>query len=245
VTSVRTPGVLCFMNNSDKIWRICLGLALILGAIGLYIVFAMSPDDHQQGSLVKIMYIHVPISWLSVMIWVVMSIASLISLVWRSQLADITAKAAAPLGASFTFLSIATGSIWGRPVWGTWWQWDARLTSVLILFIMYLGVMSLWNRIEDHTKAGRVIAIFTLVGALNIPIIKFSVYWWNTLHQPPSVLRVGGPTMDSSMLQPLLIMALSFTCLFLCLHVATMRNEILKRDLLALTAARDTRVDEA
>src|SRR5499426_2501010 len=203
-------------------------LTAILLAIGLY-QSASAPDDYQQGATVKIMFIHVPNAWLAMFVWAVMSAAALGTLVWRHPLADVAAKAAAPLGAAFTFLALVTGSLWGRPMWGTYWVWDARLTSVLVLFIMYLGVIALWRTIEDPTRAARAAAILTLVGAINLPIIKFSVDWWNTLHQPASVMRLGPPTIHSSILAPLLIMALAFTFLFVTLHLAVMRNEILRR----------------
>src|SRR5437868_9648127 len=200
----------------------------ILLTIGLY-QSALAPDDYQQGATVKIMFIHVPNAWLSMFVWGVMSIASLGTLVWRHPLADVAAKAAAPIGASFTFLALLTGSLWGRPMWGTYWEWDARLTSVLILFLMYLGLMALWRAVEDPSRAARAAAILTLVGAINIPIIKFSVDWWNTLHQGASVIRAGGPSMDRVFLVPLLVMAIAFAFLFVALHLAAMRNEILRR----------------
>jgi heme exporter protein C len=197
--------------------------------VGLTQALFLAPDDYQQGATVKIMFIHVPFAWLSMMCWGLMSVAALGTLVWRHPLADVAAKAAAPIGAAFTFLCLLTGSLWGRPMWGTYWVWDARLTSVLILFIMYLGVMALWRTVEDPGIAGRAGAILTLVGALNLPIIKFSVDWWNTLHQPASVFRLGGPTIHPAILLPLLAMAIAFTLLFFTLHVAAMRNEILRR----------------
>jgi heme exporter protein C len=158
-----------------------------------------------------------------------MSVSALGTLVWKHPLADVAAKAAAPIGASFTFLALATGSLWGRPMWGTYWQWDARLTSVLILFLMYLSLIALWRAVEDPTRAARAAAVLTLVGAINIPIIKFSVEWWNTLHQGESVFRMGGPTLDRAFLVPLFTMAIAFTLLFVTLHLAAMRNEILRR----------------
>jgi len=200
---------------------------------GLYLA-AVAPDDYQQGATVKIMFIHVPNAWLSMAVWGVMSIASIGTLVWRHPLADVAAKAAAPLGAAFTFLALVTGSLWGRPMWGTYWVWDARLTSVLVLFLMYLGVIALWRTVEDPARAGRAAAVLTLVGAINLPIIKFSVDWWNTLHQPASVVRIGGPTIASSILTPLLVMALAFLLLFVTLHLAAMRNEILRRRVRAM-----------
>jgi heme exporter protein C len=161
--------------------------------------------------------------------WGVMSVAALGTLVWRHPLADVAAKAAAPIGAAFTLMCLVTGSLWGRPMWGTYWVWDARLTSVLVLFLMYLGVIALWRTVDDPARAARVAAVLTLVGAINIPIIKFSVEWWNTLHQPASVLRLGGSTIHPTILVPLIVMVVAFTLLFLTLHLAAMRNEILRR----------------
>ena len=198
---------------------------VILLGIGLY-QSLLAPDDYQQGATVKIMFIHVPNAWLSMFVWGVMSMASLGTLVWRHPLADVAAKAAAPIGAAFTFLALLTGSLWGRPMWGTYWEWDARLTSVLILFLMYLGLMALWRAVEDPSRAARAAAVLTLVGAINLPIIKFSVEWWNTLHQGSSVSKGA---LDSSFLVPLLVMAVAFTFLFFTLHLAAMRNEILRR----------------
>ncbi len=208
------------------------GTTIVL-TVALYLS-ATAPDDYQQGATVKIMFIHVPNAWLSMFVWAVMSASALGTLVWRHPLADVAAKAAAPIGASFTFLALVTGSLWGRPMWGTYWEWDARLTSVLILFMMYLGLIALWRAVEDPSRAARAAAVLTLVGALNLPIIKFSVDWWNTLHQPASVFRMGGSTLDRAFLIPLLVMAVSFTLLFATLHVAAMRNEILRRRVRAL-----------
>jgi heme exporter protein C len=198
-------------------------------AFGLNQALFVAPDDYQQGATVKIMFIHVPSAWLGMFIWGVMSVAALGTLVWRHPLADVAGKSAAPIGAMFTFLCLITGSLWGRPMWGTYWVWDARLTSVLVLFLMYLGVIALWRTVEDPARAGRAAAILTLVGAVNLPIIKFSVDWWNTLHQPASVVRLGGPKIHPAILTPLLIMAIAFTLLFITLHLAAMRNEILRR----------------
>jgi heme exporter protein C len=214
---------------------------VILLAIGLY-QSACAPDDYQQGATVKIMFIHVPNAWLSMFVWGVMSIASLGTLVWRHPLADVAAKAAAPIGAAFTFLALLTGSLWGRPMWGTYWEWDARLTSVLILFLMYLGLMALWRAVDDPSRAARAAAVLTLVGAINLPIIKFSVDWWNTLHQPASVMRMGGSSLDRSFLIPLLVMAIAFTLLFVTLHIAAMRNEILRRRVRSLQMMQASRV---
>ena len=205
------------------------GITVILFAVGLWLVFGVAPADYQQGETVKIMYIHVPFAWLSMFCYMTMAGSAFGTLVWRHPLADVSAKCAAPIGAVFTFLALATGSLWGKPMWGTWWVWDARLTSVLVLFIMYLGLIALTETIEDPARAAKSAAILTLVGVVNIPIIKFSVDWWNTLHQPSSVLRMGGSTIDASMLVPLLVMAFAFTFLFTWLHLMSMRNEILRR----------------
>jgi heme exporter protein C len=218
-----------FLNLTNRILPWLVGLTALLLAVGLYLAWFVAPDDYQQGATVKIMFIHVPSAWLGMFGWGLMSVAALGTLVWRHPLADVAAKSAAPIGAAFAFLCLVTGSLWGRPMWGAYWVWDARLTSVLILFLMYLGVMALWRTVEDPARAGRAAAILTLVGAINLPIIKFSVEWWNTLHQPASVFRIGGPAIDRSILLPLAVMAVAFTLLFLTLHIAAMRNEILRR----------------
>jgi heme exporter protein C len=205
------------------------GITVVLFAVGLWLIFGVAPADYQQGETVKIMYIHVPFAWLSMFCYMTMAGSAFGTLVWRHPLADVSAKCAAPIGAVFTFLALATGSLWGKPMWGTWWVWDARLTSVLVLLIMYLGLIALTETIEDPARAAKSAAILTLVGVVNIPIIKFSVDWWNTLHQPSSVLRMGGSTIDASMLVPLLVMAFAFTFLFTWLHLMSMRNEILRR----------------
>jgi heme exporter protein C len=202
-------------------------LAFAVGGVQAY----FAPHDYQQGATVKIMFIHVPAAWLGIFCWMLMSVAALGTLVWRHPLADVAAKAAAPIGAAFTLMCLLTGALWGRPMWGAYWVWDARLTSVLVLFLMYLAVIALWRTIEDPTRAARAAAVFTLVGAINIPVIKFSVDWWNTLHQGASVFRVGGSTIHPSILIPLIAMLAAFTLLFLTLHLAAMRNEILRRRL--------------
>jgi heme exporter protein C len=204
------------------------GVTVVVFAFGINQAM-VAPGDYQQGAAVKIMFVHVPGAWLGMLGWGLMTIAALGTLVWRHPLADVTAKAAAPIGAAFTLMCLVTGSLWGRPMWGTYWVWDARLTSVLVLFLLYLGVIALWRTVEDPARAARAAAILTLVGALDLPIIKFSVDWWNTLHQPASVFRFGGPTIDPSILIPLFIMTLAFTLLFATLLIAAMRNEILRR----------------
>jgi len=204
------------------------GAAIALVA-GLWFALVASPPDYQQGETVRIMYVHVPAAWMALFTYVLLAAAAAAGLVWRHPLGEVTARAAAPIGTVFTVLALFTGSLWGKPMWGAWWVWDARLTSVLVLFLMYLGVIALWNTVEDPIRAAKACAVLVLVGFINIPIIKFSVDWWNTLHQPAAVFRMGGPTIHSSMLWPLLVMALAFTALFLTLHLAAMRNEILRR----------------
>jgi heme exporter protein C len=207
--------------------------AIVLG-IGLYLALFVAPPDYQQGETVKIMFIHVPAAWLSMFGYGLMAVSALGTLVWRHPLADVAAKAIAPIGAAFTLIALITGSLWGKPMWGTWWVWDARLTSVFVLFLMYLGLIALWNAVDDPNRAGRVAAVLILVGSVNIPIIKFSVDWWNTLHQPASVFRMGGSTIDMSLLYPLFICAIGATLLFLTLTIMAMRNEILRRRIRAL-----------
>src|ERR1700760_4545645 len=217
-----------FLALVERVLPWLIAATVLAFAIGLRGAF-LAPDDYQQGATVKIMYIHVPAAWLAMMAWGVMSLAALGTLVWRHPLADVAAKTAAPLGAAFTLLCLVTGSLWGRPMWGTYWVWDARLTSELVLFLMYLGVIALWRTIDDPAQAARATAVLTLVGAINIPIIKFSVDWWNTLHQPASVFRMGGPTLDRAFLMPALGVGGGFSLLFVTLHIAAMRNEILRR----------------
>ncbi|MDE2362802.1 MAG: heme ABC transporter permease [Hyphomicrobiales bacterium] len=214
---------------------ICAGLTAILLAVGLYLVFFVAPADYQQGETVRIMYIHVPAAWLGMFAYMVMSSAALGTLVWRHPVADAAQKSAAPLGAMFTFVCLVTGSLWGKPMWGTYWVWDARLTSMLVLLLIYLALIALWQTIEEPQRAAKAAAVMTLVGLVNIPIIKFSVDWWNTLHQPASVFTTSGPAIYSSMLWPLLIMAVGATFLFLTLHMMSIRNEILRRRLDRLT----------
>jgi heme exporter protein C len=207
----------------------------VLIAAGVYAAFFVAPADYQQGETVRIMYIHVPSAWLSMGCYSLMALSALGTLIWRHPLADVSAKALLPIGMAFTFICLLTGAFWGRPMWGTWWVWDARLTSVLILFLIYCGIMALWNAFDDPARAGRAVAIMTLAGAINIPIIKFSVDWWNTLHQPASVFRVGGPSIHPTMLWPLLVMASGFLLLTIALQLNGMRTEILRRRIRTLS----------
>jgi heme exporter protein C len=214
------------------------GASVLLFATGLYMAFFTAPPDYQQGETVRIMFIHVPAAWMALLVYTSMAIWSAVALIWKHPLADVAAKTAAPIGACFTFLALVTGSLWGKPMWGAWWVWDARLTSMLVLLLLYLGYMALWQTVEEPIRAGRVAAILALVGFVNVPIIKFSVEWWNSLHQPASVFRMDGPTIHPSILTPLLVMGLAYTVLFLVLHLAAMRSEILRRRVRAILLAR-------
>ena len=226
-----------FMELSGRVLPWLAGAAALVIAYGLYLAFFVAPPDYQQGETARIMFVHVPSAWLAMAGYTVIAISAFGLLVFRHPLADVSAKAAAPIGAAFTFLALVTGSLWGRPTWGTYWVWDARLTSVLILFFLYLGLIALRSSIEDETLAAKLTAVLALVGIVMLPIIEFSVEYGKTLHQKASVLRLGGPTMDPSLLHPLLVMALGFTLLFAALHVKAMRNEILRRRVKALQMA--------
>ena len=214
-----------FMDLSGRIlpWLSALAALVILYGLGLGF---QTPPDYQQGQTVKIMFIHVPAAWLAMMGYGLVAVSSFGLLVFRHPLADVSAKAAAPIGAAFTLLALVTGSLWGKPTWGTYWQWDARMTSVLILFFLYLGLMALRSSIEDEALAGKLSAVLALVGVVILPVIKFSVDWWNTLHQPAGVLKGA---LDPVFLKPLLFSAIGFSLLFFALHMKGMRNEILRR----------------
>jgi heme exporter protein C len=224
-----------FMRLSGKLLPWLITATVVLFVFGLVLSFR-APPDYQQGETVRIMFIHVPAAWLGMACYTLIAISSAGYLIWRHPLADVSAKAAAPIGATFTLLALITGSLWGKPMWGTYWVWDARLTSVLILFFLYLGLIALRQAIDDPGRAGRAAAILSIIGAVNIPIIKFSVNWWNTLHQPASVMRADGPTIHPALLIPLLVMAIAFTVLFVVLHMKAMRAEILRRRCEAMIA---------
>jgi heme exporter protein C len=206
-------------------------ITAILFAAGLYGAIFTSPPDYQQGETVRIMYVHVPAASLGLMIYVAMAISSVMAIVFRHPLADAAAKCAAPIGAVYCFLALATGSLWGKPMWGTWWVWDARLTSMFVLMLLYLGYMAIWQSIEEPTRAASIARIVAIVGVINVPIVKFSVNWWNTLHQPASIIKMGGPSIAGSMLWPLLTMMAAYGFLFLALLIVTMRGEIAARKL--------------
>jgi len=204
---------------------------LILIGYGAYAGLFVAPADYQQGDAFRIIYVHVPAAYLSMMAYMIMAISAGIGLIWRMKLAHAVAAAAAPLGAWFTFLALATGAIWGRPMWGTWWEWgDPRLTSELVLLFLYIGYMALRSAIDEIAKADRASAVLALVGAVNVPIIHFSVEWWSSLHQGPTLIRKGGPAIDAAMLYPLLAMILGFTLVFGALLLRRVRTEVLYRE---------------
>src|SRR5690349_7782276 len=223
-----------FMRLSEQLMPWCAAGTAVSLALGLYLALFVAPPDYQQGEAVRIMFVHVPAAWMASFVYAFLALASAVALIWRHPLTDIAAQAAAPLGAGFTLLCLITGSLWGEPMWGTWWVWDARLTSVLVLFFLYLGYIALVHAFDEPGRGARAGAILALVGIVNLPIIKFSVDWWNTLHQPASVFRLGGPTIDASMLWPLLVMALGFTFFFATLLLMRMRTLLIAAKIRAL-----------
>ena len=220
-----------FVRLAQKLTPWLLGSAVALALTGLFLGLLVAPPDYQQGNAARIMYVHVPAAWMSMFVYGCMAVSSAVAFVWKHPLADVAAKASAPIGAVFTALALITGMLWGKPMWGAWWVWDARLTSVLILLFLYLGYIVLWSAIEEPARAARAARILALVGAINIPIIKFSVDWWNTLHQGATVFRADGPSMSTSMLIPLLIMAVAYNVLYAALLLIRMRAEIAERRL--------------
>ncbi|MGJ3265179.1 MAG: heme ABC transporter permease [Salinarimonas sp.] len=242
LTKLANPST--FLRWSGALMPWLAGLTVATLGIGLYMAWFVAPADYQQGETIRIMYIHVPAAWLALFLYAMMSASAIGTLVWRHPLADVSQKAAAPIGAAFTLVCLITGALWGKPMWGTYWVWDARLTSVLVLFLVYAGIIALWRTIEDPSRAARAVAILTLVGALNLPIVKFSVDWWNTLHQPASVFRMDGPTIYPSMLYPLLVMALGVTFLALTMHMYAMRTEVFRRRVRTLSILEAERLDE-
>jgi heme exporter protein C len=231
-----------FVRLAEAVVPWSAGVAVLALGVGLYLALFAAPPDYQQGESVRIMYVHVPAAWMALFVYSVIAVASAVGLIWRHPVADLVAKASSPVGAGFTFLALATGSLWGKPMWGTWWVWDARLTSVLVLFFLYLGHMALMNAFENPARGQRAAAILALVGFVNVPIIKFSVDWWSTLHQPASVIRMGGPTIDPSMLWPLLAMALGYKAYYVTLLLMRIKSELIAarvraRSALAVEAA--------
>jgi heme exporter protein C len=224
-----------FFQIADKLLPFLWVATVLAFVTALYFAFFNSPPDYQQGETVRIMYVHVPSASLALFVYVLMALASAVALIWKHPLADMAAKAAAPLGAGFCFLALATGSIWGKPMWGTWWVWDARLTSMFVLMLLYLGYIAVWRTFDDQRRAADLARIVALVGVINIPIVKFSVDWWNTLHQPASILRRNGPAIHETILWPLGLMFLAFTLLFICTHLVALKNEVRQRKILNAT----------
>ncbi len=216
-----------FMRVSKVLLPWMAGSTVVLTGAGLYTGFFASPPDYQQGDTVRIMYIHVPSAWMALFCYVMLAVAAAVGLIWKHPLANVAARSTAPIGACFTFLALVTGSLWGKPMWGAWWVWDARLTSVLILFFLYIGYMALNSAFDDPERGQKSSAILALAGAVNVPVIKFSVDWWNTLHQPASVFRSGGPTIHPDMLWPLAFMAIGFNCYYVWVLMLRIRGELL------------------
>ncbi|MBM3487639.1 MAG: heme transporter HemC [Alphaproteobacteria bacterium] len=226
-----------FLRIAAVVQPWCAAICALALAAGLYVAFFASPPDYQQGETVRIMYVHVPAAWMALFAYAAIALAAAVGLIWRHPLAFVAAGAAAPIGAAFTAICLATGSLWGKPMWGTWWVWDARLTSVLVLLFLYLGLIALRHAFDDSDRGERAAAVLALVGAVNLPIIKFSVDWWNTLHQPASVVKIGGPTIHPAMLTPLLLMAAGFMLFFVVVLLIRIRSELLARRLRALRLA--------
>jgi heme exporter protein C len=225
----RFANPLRYQRIADAVLPWAGGLGVGLSVLGLWLALVVAPPDYQQGEAYRIMYVHVPAAWMALMVYAMMAAASMIGLVWRHPLAEVAARAAAPIGAAFTAIALFTGSLWGKPMWGTFWVWDARLTSVLILFFLYLGYIALHDAFDDPARGARAASILCLVGSVNLPIIKFSVDWWNTLHQPSSILRMDGPAIHPSMLWPLLVMWLAFLCYFVAVHILRTRAALAER----------------
>ena len=218
-----------FMRISAAVLPWCGWASVAVIAVGLYLALLVAPPDYQQGETVRIMYVHVPAAWMALNIYLLIAVASGVALVWRHPLAEIAARSAAPIGAAFTFVCLTTGSLWGRPMWGAWWVWDARLTSVLVLFLLFVGYMALRASIDDEARSARAGAILALVGLINLPIIYFSVDWWNSLHQGESIFRPGGPAIATVFLIPLGLMSLGYLAAFGALWLERTRAEIWRR----------------
>ena len=218
-----------FNEMADYLFRPLLILSIIFLAIGLLFSFYLSPDDYQQGSTVRIMYVHVPSAWLALLTYAIMTLYSILALAFRIPFGFIFNTAVAPIGAVFTLICIISGSLWGKPMWGTWWVWDARLTSVAILFIIYLIIIFMNLSFENRIVREKVVAIFILVGSVNLPIVKFSVDWWNTLHQPATISKLSKPSIDPSMMTPLIIMTFAFIMIGIAIAILRIKTEIISR----------------
>ncbi len=226
-----------FLRISARVLPWSTAVTVLTLGFGLYFALFASPPDYQQGETVRIMYLHVPAAWMSLFVYTSLALSSAVALIWRHPLAEIFAKASAPLGAGFTAICLATGSLWGEPMWGTWWVWDARLTSVLVLLFLYLGYIALVNAFDTPERGSRAASLLAVVGWINVPIVKFSVDWWNTLHQPASISRLAAPAIDPSMLPPLFLMAIGFTSLFVSVVILRVRAELIERKLRLLQVA--------
>lgn len=233
-----------FTRLADRIIPFAAIIFVITTIAGLVMGLVYSPADYQQGDSVRIMYIHVPAAWMALFSYMAMATAAFTALVWKHPLALLAGRAAAPIGLIFTGLALITGALWGKPMWGTYWVWDGRLTSVLVLFFLYLGYMAIWQAMEDEEKAGRAASILALVGVVNIPVIKFSVDWWNTLHQPASVFRLDGPTIDTAMLYPLFTMFIAFKAYFVWVLLMRIKLEIDRRKVSVMMAGRTAQTGE-
>ncbi len=220
-----------FLKIANAVLPYIWGITAVLFALGLYGALITSPADEKHGEAVRMMYVHVPAAWMGMFVYCAMAFFSAIAIIYRHPLADAAAKTAAPIGAVFCFLALVTGSLWGKPGWGTYWVWDARITSMFVLMLFYLGYIALWQSIEEPTRAAAIARVVAIVGVINVVIVKFSVEWWHTLHQGASVLKMGGSTIDRSMLWVLLVMAVAYTILFLALHLTAIRSEIASRKL--------------
>ena len=218
-----------FNEIADFIFKPLLILSFIFFALGLLFSFYLSPDDYQQGSTVRIMYVHVPSAWLGLLTYAIMTLYSILALAFRIPFGFIFNTAVAPIGAVFTLICIISGSLWGKPMWGTWWVWDARLTSVAILFIIYLIIIFMNLSFENRIVREKVVAIFVLVGSINLPIVKFSVDWWNTLHQPATISKLSKPNIDPSMMTPLIIMTFAFILIGIAIAILRIKTEIISR----------------
>ena len=227
-----------FVRIADRLLPYLAALCVGCIAFGLVQALFISPPDYQQGDTVRIMYVHVPSAWMSMMIYSVMAIASASFLIWKHTLADIIARVSAPVGAAFTFVTLVTGSLWGKPMWGAWWVWDSRLTSVLVLFFLYIGYIALSDSFGGSERGKKICAILALVGAVNLPVIRFSVEWWNTLHQPASIIRSGGGAIDGSMLVPLFSMGLGFTLFYAVMLIIRVKTALLHQKIRRLQFSR-------
>lgn len=226
-----------FMRLSESVLPWSAGAAIVLFAVGIYLGLFVAPPDYQQGETVRIMYVHVPAATMASAVYALMAAASAVALIWKHQLAQVLARAAAPIGAMFTLIALFTGALWGKPTWGTWWVWDARLTSVLVMLFLYLGYIGLHQSFEDRRRGAKAAAILAVVGAINLPIIKFSVDWWHTLHQGASIIKLEGPSIHPDILIPLLFMWAGFISYFITILLMRMRRELVTRKIRALQTA--------